>query len=126
MCVYRCRSRKWDSMALKRSSSEGAAVCVCVCVCAVCVCGRGGICVCACVCVCVCVCTCAVYYNCNCVGHITVCGICDCVCVTVCISTCGKLVAVSFLFSRAAVEFLCNEGHIYSTIDDEYFKSTEA
>ena len=30
------------------------------------------------------------------------------------------------LFSRAAVEFLCNEGHIYSTIDDEHFKSTEA
>lgn len=27
---------------------------------------------------------------------------------------------------RGAVEFLCNEGHIYSTIDDEHFKSTEA
>ena len=27
---------------------------------------------------------------------------------------------------KAAVEFLCNEGHIYSTIDDEHFKSTDA
>ena len=32
----------------------------------------------------------------------------------------------NILFSRAAVEFLCNEGHIYSTIDDEHFKSTDA
>ena len=30
------------------------------------------------------------------------------------------------LLSRAAVEFLYNEGHIYSTIDDEHFKSTDA
>ena len=30
------------------------------------------------------------------------------------------------LFTRAAVEFLCNEGHIYSTIDDEHFKSNDA
>jgi replication factor A2 len=27
---------------------------------------------------------------------------------------------------REAVEFLCNEGHIYSTIDDDHFKSTDA
>ena len=34
-------------------------------------------------------------------------------------------VRVVFLFFRASVEFLCNEGHIYSTIDDEHFKSTD-
>lgn len=27
---------------------------------------------------------------------------------------------------RGAVEFLCNEGHIYSTIDDYHYKSTDA
>jgi replication factor A2 len=27
---------------------------------------------------------------------------------------------------RTAVDFLCNEGHVYSTIDDEHFKSTDA
>ena len=32
---------------------------------------------------------------------------------------------VGFLFFRAAVGFLCNEGHTYSTIDDQHFKSTD-
>lgn len=32
---------------------------------------------------------------------------------------------VSMEHIRAAVEFLSNEGHIYSTIDDDHFKSTE-
>ena len=27
---------------------------------------------------------------------------------------------------RDAIEFLSTEGHIYSTIDDEHFKSTES
>ena len=27
-------------------------------------------------------------------------------------------------FSRTAVEFLSNEGHVYSTIDDDHFRST--
>ena len=35
------------------------------------------------------------------------------------------LICGLYLVSRAAVEFLCNEGHIYSTIDDEHFKSTD-
>lgn len=28
--------------------------------------------------------------------------------------------------SRQAVDFLSNEGHIYSTVDDDHFKSTDA
>ncbi|OBS58896.1 hypothetical protein A6R68_09992 [Neotoma lepida] len=27
---------------------------------------------------------------------------------------------------KQAVDFLCNEGHIYSTVDDDHFKSTDA
>ena len=38
----------------------------------------------------------------------------------------GDVMMMSLCSSRGAVEFLCNEGHIYSTIDDEHFKSTEA
>ena len=30
------------------------------------------------------------------------------------------------LFCREAVDFLSNEGHIYSTIDENHFKSTDA
>ena len=33
---------------------------------------------------------------------------------------------LNILFSRAAVEFLYSEGHMYSTIDNEHFKSTDA
>ena len=33
---------------------------------------------------------------------------------------------VFFFFSRQAVDFLSNEGHIYSTVDDDHFKSTDA
>ena len=44
-----------------------------------------------------------------------------CVTILYCLCVC----VVVFLFFRAAVEFLCNEGHIYSTIDDEHFKSTD-
>ena len=29
------------------------------------------------------------------------------------------------LSHRESVEFLCNEGHIYSTVDDNHFKSTD-
>lgn len=28
--------------------------------------------------------------------------------------------------SRQAVEFLSSEGHIYSTVDDDHYKSTDA
>ncbi|KAH0631290.1 hypothetical protein JD844_005571 [Phrynosoma platyrhinos] len=38
----------------------------------------------------------------------------------------NKYFLFSFLPSRKAVEFLSSEGHIYSTIDDEHFKSTDA
>ena len=32
--------------------------------------------------------------------------------------------AVFFICDSTAVEELCNEGHLYSTIDDNHFKST--
>ena len=32
---------------------------------------------------------------------------------------------INFFHFRNALDFLCNEGHIYSTIDDEHYKSTE-
>lgn len=31
-----------------------------------------------------------------------------------------------FCLCRGAVDFLSNEGHIYSTIDENHFKSTDA
>ncbi len=31
-----------------------------------------------------------------------------------------------FSFFRSTLEFLSNEGHIYSTIDDDHYKSTDS
>lgn len=33
---------------------------------------------------------------------------------------------IAFLYFRSTLEFLSNEGHIYSTIDDDHYKSTDS
>ena len=37
----------------------------------------------------------------------------------------GEYCVISFLFIRAAVDFLCTEEHIHSTTDEDHFKSTD-
>jgi len=32
---------------------------------------------------------------------------------------------IQYYLYREAVEFLCNEGHVYSTIDYDHYKSTD-
>ncbi len=42
------------------------------------------------------------------------------------LKVCFLLTRVILLYFREAVEFLSSEGHIYSTIDDEHYKSTDS